>query len=714
MIDISLLNPSQLEAVTAPDGPILVIAGAGSGKTRTLVYRLAWLTEQGVRPDEILLLTFTNKAGREMRNRASDLLNMSIQRVRGGTFHSFAYSILRRFPPVWAKGRAVSVMDASDGVAVLQRCKERRNLGKGDRSFPKTQTLMSLISRSRNREEGTEETLREESPQLIEYAEALEDLAGDYRAYKQEHGLLDYDDLLFDLEDLLQRDQDAAETVRSGCRYLLVDEYQDTNRVQARLVRLIAGSGGNVMAVGDEAQSIYAFRGADVRNILEFERVFPGARRIRLDENYRSVPAVLDVANAVMSGASAGFGKKLYTRIRAEETNRKVRLIQPMTDRTQASLAADCIEKLLRCYAPCEIAVLFRSGYQSYSLEMELTGRGILFRKYGGLRFSESLHVKDILAYVRFIVNPFDAVSFERVASFSRGIGPRTAARLHASMLTMEWEDFLSRACEKHPDLKSDMLLIDRLRREDLTPGAVMDLLLDHFMPKLQLRYPDDWPKRQQGLNELAHIAASYADLEGFAADVSLELSEDREDQDESRRVVLSTVHSAKGLEWKAVLVMDLVEDRFPSRHAQIREDIFEEERRLMYVACTRAQNDLYLFAPQTLTGRYGFAEPARPSPFLEHLPEQSLEVWRETSKGHLNRSAQQTEFPAELHRRPQPPRQRPAAPSEIQISGADCCMHRIFGRGRILEKIGSDRCRVYFPQVGEKVILSEYLSLEK
>ena len=307
MIDISTLNPAQLEAVTAPDGPVLVIAGAGSGKTRTIVHRLAWLAEQGVPASDMLLLTFTRKASREMLLRATDLLGYSIGGVHGGTFHSFAFSVLRQYRPAWAEG-PVTVMDSADSASAIQQCKERLKVGKGDRSFPKTQTIIGLLSKARNKEISIGDVLQRDAQHLLPHADALESIGEAYRGYRRQHGLLDYDDLLFELEDLLKGDPETgreglAGRFRERYRYIMVDEYQDTNRVQARLVRLLAGEAGNVMAVGDDAQSIYAFRGADVRNILDFPKLFPGTRVIRLEENYRSTQPVLDVANAVLAPA---------------------------------------------------------------------------------------------------------------------------------------------------------------------------------------------------------------------------------------------------------------------------------------------------------------------------------------------------------------------------------------------------------------------------
>ena len=741
MIDISTLNPAQLEAVTAPDGPVLVIAGAGSGKTRTIVHRLAWLAEQGVPASDMLLLTFTRKASREMLLRATDLLGYSIGGVHGGTFHSFAFSVLRQYRPAWAEG-PVTVMDSADSASAIQQCKERLKVGKGDRSFPKTQTIIGLLSKARNKEISIGDVLQRDAQHLLPHADALESIGEAYRGYRRQHGLLDYDDLLFELEDLLKGDPEAgreglAERFRERYRYIMVDEYQDTNRVQARLVRLLAGEAGNVMAVGDDAQSIYAFRGADVRNILDFPKLFPGTRVIRLEEIYRSTQPVLDVANAVLAPASEGFRKNLFTTKENTPKTPRVRLVRPMSDLTQANVVAARVEELLDRYQAKEIAVLFRAGYQSYHLEVALSKRGIKFRKYGGLRYAEAVHVKDVVAFVRLAINPLDMPSFERVAGLSKGVGTKTAEKIYHVAAQGDF-DALRKACTKYPDLWSDMLLLDKLREHNLTPAALIEMVIEHYTPRLQAIFPDDWPRRQQGLSELAHIASAYTDLEQFVADLSLETPEDDADEfDEAGRVVLSTIHSSKGLEWDAVILLDLVEDRFPSRHALVRPEDFEEERRLMYVACTRAREDLELFVPATLYSRQnGGNEPATPSPFVRELPFSALEEWQEGYTGRISKrstsfagdpafSRPSLDIPRELANPNAgrvkgvfPPPVIPEAKGDRAASkgGAGCgyCRHKVFGRGKIVEQLPPDKCRVNFPGFGLKVILSAFLTLEE
>lgn len=749
MIDYAqALNEAQLAAVTAGDGPVLVVAGAGSGKTRTIVYRLAWLAEHGVAPESILLLTFTRKAAHEMLQRAGALLGQGLSGVQGGTFHAFAFSVLRRRRPAWLGDRPFTLMDSADITAAIRQCKASLNLGKGDRSFPKSASVAAFLSKARNKELPLAEVLRREAFHLEPYVEPLERLGAAYDAYRRENGLLDYDDLLFELEALLRDNADAADALRARFRHILVDEYQDTNLVQARIVRLLAGplpdasaAGGeappplcNVMAVGDEAQSIYAFRGANVRNILDFPRLFPGTRILPLEENYRSTRPVLDVANSLLEHAAESFGKHLFTR---REGGDPVRLVTPLSDETQAALVTRRIRELLETYLPHEIAVLFRAGFHSFALEVALKRAGIPFRKYGGLRFVEAAHIRDVVAFARLALNPLDLPAFARVAAMHKGVGPKTVERLHAALRTGD-PAAQTKAFARHPELADDLRFVDALRAAAPAPADFFDQVLDHYRPRLESRYPDDWPRRQQGLEEILQMASGSSSLDRFVADLALESPEEDEtdgaDGGEGR-ITLSTVHSAKGLEWSAVLLIDLVEDRFPSRHALARPEDFEEERRLMYVACTRARQRLELYAPATIYNRAERgALHAAQSPFVRELAPGLAEEWVEGFGGRLSlrgggaggfqgcpaRAAGEggpssRPAPGEDCRLPPEERVRPGVSGAAEApDGPLCrCRHRIFGRGKIVRRIAPDKAQVNFPGFGLKVILTDYLIME-
>ena len=739
MIDYAKeLNAAQLDAVTTLEGPVLVIAGAGSGKTRTIVYRLANLVEHGVPASSILLLTFTRKAARAMLERAQHLLEQrgiphGLASVQGGTFHAYAYAALRLFRPEGYAGEA-TVMDSADSLAALAHCKETLRLGKGESSFPKTPAIQAFISKSRNRESDLEEILSREAPHLLPHGEAMRQMAAAYAAFKREKALLDYDDLLFELEALFRARPEVLSRCRQKSRYVMIDEYQDTNLVQARLASLLSGregaelagendAGGNILVVGDDAQSIYAFRGANVRNILRFPELFPQAKLIRLEENYRSTQPVLDLANAVLDNAPEGYKKRLFTR---RTGGVKPGLIRPMSDLSQAGIVASRITELLRHYPPHEVAVLFRAGYQSYHLEAQLNKLGIRFNKYGGLRYAEAAHVKDAMSFMRLVLNPLDFTAFQRMASLSKGIGAKTCLRLY-QLLHSRDADALAAACAKFPDLDNDLALLDSLRKGGAGPAAMFGEVIAHYAPRLETLFPEDYPRRLQGLEQLQHIAAAYTELDLFIADLALD--DPLEEEEPRSNVVLSTIHSAKGLEWEAVILLDLVEDRFPSRHAKTRPEDYEEERRLMYVAVTRAKSRLDLCAPLSLYDRSGGGTvPVRVSPFVREISQALYDELQELYGGGLTRR----ERPApEAFHDPDPAMRAQTASGGTHAQEEACgapllraaaatpektgyCRHRIFGRGKIVQFLPPDKYRVHFPGMGLKVIMAAFLAMEE
>lgn len=760
------LNPAQYEAATTLDGPVLVVAGAGSGKTRTIVYRLANMVESGVPASSILLLTFTRKAAQEMLERARLLLGQrgmggldrpGLAGVHGGTFHAFAYSVLRVFRPE-GHSRDATVMDASDALSILQHCRDELGAGKGDRSFPRNQTVMGLLSKSRNREQDLDDILRRESAHLLPHAEMMRRMGDEYTRIKRERGLLDYDDLLFEFERVLMSREDALSYCRRRHRYIMVDEFQDTNLVQARLTALIAGArdgaagaeegGRNIMAVGDDAQSIYAFRGANVNNILNFPKVYPGAKLVRLEENYRSTQPVLDLGNAILEHARDGFKKHLFTRQPGSDLPQ---VLRPISDLSQGGLVAAKIVELLREYPPHEIAVLFRAGYQSYHAEVQLNKLGVSFRKYGGVRYAEAAHIKDVMAFVRLVLNPLDFTAWKRVTDFVKGIGPKTSLKLHQAMQLGDHKT-LEKAFKKYPDLGRHLEFLTRLRSGEALPGPLTGAVIEHYQPLLEELYPDDYPRRRQGLDELVQIAAAYSDLDLFIADLSLDDPLAGEETRDS--VTLSTIHSAKGLEWGAVLIIDLVEERFPSKHAMLRDEDYEEERRLFYVACTRAKKYLGLFVPATIYDRgSGGAMPAAPSPFIRELSPRLYEEWQESfAGGWVRRDAgagltgpvgmprvpayvapssapdfkmprggrkKQPEFePGPDYTRMEIDAAQQAAQAKKSVNALDpsrCgyCTHKIFGRGKVVKFMPPDKYQVNFPGMGLKVIMGAFLSLE-
>ena len=374
-------------------------------------------------------------------------------------------------------------------------------------------------------------------------------------------------------------------------------------------------------------------------------------RIIRLEENYRSTKPILDVANNLLENATESFRKKLFTR---KEGGAPVRLVTPLSDMSQAKLVVRRIEDLLTRHLPHEIAVLFRAGFHSYHLEMALNQAGIAFRKYGGLRYTEAAHVKDVMAYARLLLNPLDMPAFSRVAELHEGIGPKTVLKLYNVAQSADGPA-LDKACARFPSFREDLRFIAEMRARPLHPVTALELIVDHYRPVLESRYPEDWPRRQQGLEEILQMASGYNALDLFLADLALD-SPDEEDEDNEGRITLSTVHSAKGLEWNAVLIIDLVEDRFPSRHALARPEDFEEERRLMYVACTRARQELDLYSPATIYSKaeQGTQHVAQ-SPFVRELPAGLTEEWVESYGGGLSKRARGGMFADPFGGRPAP-----------------------------------------------------------
>ena len=709
------LNPAQWEAVSAIHGPVLVIAGAGSGKTRTIVYRLAHLVDQGVAPESILLLTFTRKASREMLDRAEELLGQGMSRTMGGTFHSLAYGMLRRFSGAPGISEGFTVMDRSDAESVVRRVRDEFGVGKGDRSFPKKRTVLELISKSRNKELSLPDLLQKEACHLLTFADDIREISVKYAEFKAAHGLMDYDDLLFDFERLLTSHEPARDFARFQYRFVMVDEYQDTNLVQARLVKLLSGEEQNVMVVGDDAQSIYAFRGANVYNILNFPDIFPQAKLIRLEQNYRSTQPILNLANQILEQAEDRFPKNLFT---ARANGAQPKLLRTHSDKSQANVVLARVRELSRTYPLNEIAVLFRAGYHSYPIEIILNKLGMKFQKFGGVKFSEAAHVKDALAYLRLLQNPADLPSWQRVLAFVKGVGQKTCAKIHAAVTAGD-EGAVSGMGRRFPGLKTLLIFLDSLRGPDLSLSLLLERVLEYYQPLLEEKYPDDYPRRRAGLEELASIAAGYRDLDTFLADICLESPEETHGKDKSREnaLVLSTVHSAKGLEWSAVLIIDLVEGRFPSHHAMAGPEEMEEERRLLYVACTRARDCLELFVPLTLSGGYQGKGPAGPSPFVSELPRDCFEEWRENYTGGLTREIGFNSNRADLEHTtgatPAPSLAPEPRPPKIAPKKLGHCKHKIFGRGKIIAAPSTDKFRVHFPGFGVKVILADYLEIE-
>jgi DNA helicase II / ATP-dependent DNA helicase PcrA len=625
------LNPAQYEAVTTKEGPILVIAGAGSGKTRTLVYRLAYLVEHGVDPSAILLLTFTRKASREMLTRAVHLLNQALGQVVGGTFHGVCYLWLRQYGERLGYPKGFTVMDRADQGDLLKLLKERLGFKQLSGSFPRKETIAELFGAVVNKDLSLDSLLNRDYPQFLDQRDRLAKMAAAYQDEKRRHALLDYDDLLLEGRRLLTEHDDLRQHLSRRFRYLMVDEYQDTNRLQAELVRLLASTHQNVMAVGDDSQSIYSFRGANFRNIMDFPDLFPGTRIIKLEENYRSTQPILDLANEIIASARDKYTKCLFTR-RADGV--RPRLFRAASENEQSRLVVAQVQTLQEEGTPLsEIAVLIRAGYHSFDLEIELARSGIPFMKFGGFKFMESAHIKDLLAHLKVVANPKDTMSWNRVLLLVPGVGRQTCNKFSAQVGSgFELEDGIKwlKGQRRPKELQDLADLMAGLNAPGQTLMSRMNQALAYYEPLAMARY-DDYPKRMKDLEHLLTITARYRELQTFLNDLTLEPPSSLADvvTPTDEYLTLSTIHSAKGLEWDAVFIIWAAEGRFPAFYSQERDEEMEEERRLMYVAATRARNYLALTFPSIGYSRQFGMTVNSPSRFIADIPRDLLEPWR-------------------------------------------------------------------------------------
>ncbi|MDD5652861.1 MAG: ATP-dependent helicase [Candidatus Omnitrophica bacterium] len=595
------LNPAQLEAVQSSEGAYLVIAGAGSGKTRTLVFRVAHLVEKGVAPEEILLLTFTRKAAEEMLRRASLLLDERCRKVSGGTFHSFANYTLRKYAQVLGLKNNFSILDESDAEDTVNLVRTQLGFNKTDKRFPRKKAILEVISKSINKSEDLGTVLYEEYPQFIEWEEEIKKIRDEYVKFKRAKSLLDYDDLLVFLRDLLTQHEHIRLSLAKKYKYIMVDEYQDTNKLQAHITCLLSSVHGNIMVVGDDSQSIYSFRGANFKNIIDFPKIFKDARVITLEENYRSTQPILNLANEVIYAAKEKFEKTLFTKRNSE--NLPVFVDAP-DEHAQSRYIADRILELREEGAELsDIAVLFRSSWHSNDLEIELASRNIPFVKYGGQKFVEAAHIKDVLGFLRIKQNLFDEVSWYRELLLMRGIGPKTAAIVINEIIkNKKGLNLENKRAAQSEDLKKFFELFQKTRGEEFSPAELIDAFLEYYQPLLKEKY-DDFHKRVNDLDSLQRIASRYDSLEDFLSDMALEPPErniiepGKRDKDDMR-LTLSTIHSAKGLEWKAVFIIYAAEGHIPSYLSLESDEELEEERRLFYVAITRAKDELYFLKP--------------------------------------------------------------------------------------------------------------------
>jgi DNA helicase II / ATP-dependent DNA helicase PcrA len=610
------LNPEQRRAVTHGSGPLLIVAGAGTGKTKTLACRVAHLIESGVPPERILLLTFTRRAAGEMLRRAGRISDESAAgRVWGGTFHAVANGLLRSHAPALGLSPSFTVVDQSDSADLMGLVRNDLDQVPSDRRFPKKETLATIYSRAVNGARPLKEVLESDFPWCSDDLEAVRAIFRSYGERKRSQHLVDYDDLLLYWRALVAS-PGVGDAIGDAFDHVLVDEYQDTNALQAEILRGMRRNNDNVTVVGDDAQAIYSFRSATARNILDFPAQFSGATTVMLEQNYRSTQPILEASNAVMAQARERFTKILWSG--HEDPHRPI-LLTCLDESRQAELVCRAVlanrELGMRLM---DQAVLFRAAWHSDLLELELARRNIPFVKYGGIKFLEAAHVKDLMAFLRVLENPSDELAWFRMLQTIEGIGPAGARKLMTSVGVGGATDrsALDRFLDESPPVAGRAVepvgKLQRALREcrdgELSPGAEMDRLRSFYDPILAVRY-DSAPARLRDLDQLAQIAATFPARGRFITELTLDPPTSTEDlagppgMDEDY-LILSTIHSAKGCEWESVHVIQAADGMIPSDMALGDEEGLDEERRLFYVALTRAKRDLRVYFPLRLYHR--------------------------------------------------------------------------------------------------------------
>lgn len=646
------LNEQQHAAVTSPPGQALVIAGAGSGKTRTLTYRVAWLLDNGIPPEQILLLTFTNKAAREMQERVQQLVSMDASRIWGGTFHSIGNRLLRYNAERLGYRKGFSIMDREDQKDLMETVVGASGIDTTSYRFPKAEVLGDIFSLADNTLCDLKEILATRYPYFDRVAEGIIKVRKLYQDKKRETNCMDFDDLLTQTVLLLEENEDLLERYRRQFEFVLVDEYQDTNSLQCKMIEMLTGKDGNLMVVGDDAQSIYSWRGADVSNILNFAEHWPRARTHKIEVNYRSVPEVLNLANAAIAMNRGQIQKNLQPA--RESRGNLPALVALDNSSAQAAFVAQRILELQDEGVELnDIAILYRAHFHSMEIQMELTQRGIPFAITSGLRFFEQAHVKDVAAFMKFAVNRQDEVSFMRMARLIPGIGGASAVKL--------WNDWLASDAAKAEVMTttfSEVLLplkVPKKAKETWEQFAyTLDELIDKegkpALPALMIRsivegvYEDymkakfkNYEQRQQDLEQLSNFSDRFTDSLEFLSQLSLLSGVDtdnnpaqQQQQQDRDAVTLTTGHQAKGLEWNVVFAVWLSEGMFPHKRAidEGGDEALEEERRLFYVTVTRAKDELYLTYPVINHQARDGDILQRPSRFVSDLPKDLIEVW--------------------------------------------------------------------------------------
>lgn len=630
----SELNPQQHAVVTAGRGPLLVIAGAGSGKTRTLTYRVAHLIETGVDPHCILLLTFTNKAAREMLHRVDMLAPFTATRIWGGTFHHIANRILRVHGERVGLAQNYTILDQSDAYSILDATMLDLGHKKKDGIIPQGGVLFNILSLARNTRIDIEQVLQERYPFFLEYAEEIEKINSCYMERKRRQNLADFDDLLCLWLELMEGNENLRFFYADRFEHILVDEYQDTNRLQADIIDALAARHRNLMVVGDDSQSIYSFRGANFENIMAFPERYPDARIIKLEYNYRSTPEILGLANESILLNARQFRKILQP---MRQTGAEPQCLRPGDVYEQAQFVAGKIQELIYSGTPRgEIAVLYRAHYHSMELQMELARRDIKFDVRSGLRFFEQAHIKDIVSYLKVLVNPQDEAAWKRILQLMPGIGIKTSqkifSRIQATVDPLEAciDEQMQAIVPKgaRPFWGSLRETLSGLVQTGLgvSPATLIKTTLENGYRDLMRTKYIDADSRSEDIEQFLSFAWQYESLADFLSELALMTSTETEDVQSggmpAETVKLTTIHQAKGLEWSVVFIICLVEGRFPNPNNFTSLDDEEEERRLFYVAVTRGKDRLYLCSPLRQKESTGYMTVLKPSRFLRELPD--------------------------------------------------------------------------------------------
>jgi len=601
------LNENQLTAVTTTAGPLLVIAGAGSGKTRVIVYRVSYLLENNVDPGKILLLTFTRKAAHEMLSRVEQLLkDTRAGKVMGGTFHSFAVHVLRKYAGMLNLPNNFTIIDTGDSEDTIDLIRTELKYNQKDKKFPKKKRLQKVISASRNRNMTIRDFVERYYTGLTDYVQDIELIYNGYTRYKEMSNIFDFDDLMEFLRNSLRDKPHFRKRLQEDFEYIMVDEFQDTNVVQKEIVDFLAGKHRNLMVVGDDSQSIYAFRGANYENILRFPQNFPDCRVVKIEKNYRSSKKILEFTNNIIDHSLIGYKKKLYSDIESYSLPTVKRFYDA---EEEAEFIVSKVLELREQNVPLnEIAVLNRADWHNRYIQTELNKRGIPYVVVGGFKFNERMHIKDMIAYLRIILNPHDSVAWHRVLKLLPGIGKVTAGKIVREVRKtgeIELDKFMEKKFFIH--LKQLRDVLNRAGDDKLYVNERLQILKNYYAPILESR-ETDYQSRLLDIDVLIDLAAKYETIDRFLSDFALEppsrsLSGETTpliDESEESPMTISTVHSAKGLEWNTVIVPHALDGLFPSIRAKDIEEM-EEERRLFYVACSRAKKQLFITFPAVL-----------------------------------------------------------------------------------------------------------------